>query len=78
MEASCFAPRSLQAPSAFLQVADYFGIGERGGVAEGAAFGDIAQKSTHDFSAACFGQLLRERYVLRTREFAKPFPDEIA
>ena len=35
---------------------DDCGIGERCGVAEDAAFGDIAQQAAHDFGAARFGQ----------------------
>ena len=42
------------------------GVGEGRGVAEGAAFGDVAEEAAHDLAAAGLGQLRREQDVVRT------------
>src|SRR5205823_623667 len=47
------------------QCRDNGGVGESGGVAEGAALGDVAEETAHDLAAAGLGQLGREEDVVR-------------
>ena len=51
-----------------LQLVDHRGVGERGGVAEVATLGDVAQQAAHDLAAAGLGQVGREVDRLRLGE----------
>ncbi len=46
------------------------GIGQRRGIAEDAAFGNVAQQAAHDFGAARLGKLVDEEDLIGTGDGA--------